>query len=1709
MIEEHRVADYFVTVGLNNLGKPECDYETLEPITDLAVIFKSAGEEPPDGFECIETTPSGLPANLNHGSLRSPTCYLCFRRGRDKPPLTDIGVLHEGRQRLMHGCDIVLKTPSKLFANVNNASNSRLFITYRRASPQFAHSSLAVIDICVIITNKGEKPPHAFCLIDRNLNQGLGGSAVYLCYRKSLARTNSLTYSAGLKLSQDIITSNQDVITSNQDVITSNQDVITSNQVSKTKILSTQKVLQVLQVLQNYKDQRLVAQTNKCICLLSRYPFFDAFRRFLMALYRISVSGKQNIPIERYISHFMHNVPFPTPRKPRVFVQMTHEGFEITEPSNGPLPVSGASYTALLRCLGTENTLTLLACILTEQKILVHSLRPALLTSVGEALTSLIFPFQWKCPYIPLCPLVLADVLSAPFPFIYGIDSRYFDQGSPPCDVTCVDLDTNMITQASETRDFKQINWKSLPKKPCKVLKDKLDEVFLQLHNVPNEDNNSAVEMAPLNVDSVSVSRKENIEVDIQEAFLRFHAQILQGYDQYLLPITSRPNIGSRDLTTLFDLAGFMKSRPRGTEKFFQLLTRTQLFNHFVEIRSLSSSNDAVLMFFDECIDKCDTPARLLHNERFSNSYNGFPKFKPELFIQIPSSLNNTSYSHLNTPPRSPVVGRTKHEREQGSVSAKKQANSPMMWARCLLGHCYTIWFIQLPAFVKYHHDKKSMLYTAFDILQNISKSKAKLPDEVCFRVLMQLSGQFNHPALAVKVLFEMKRIGLQPNAVTWGYYHRAILEGEWQPEELRSSPQKLWNKARIVFSVIHAFKKSHKDSKKLVILNESEDDLSRVGINPIVNTLIQLETESVGAASDGGYSSELLSTEDLTRQQPVTEYDTRKGVYNFYIENKEKGKKYTVDHFEKEKIARSTIYDIIKRADDDSGYFRRLGSEKKALKMTQKKNTSVKINTKSKIKKRKKKKIPHRTDDQKLMAKTKCGRLYRAFSKFDWIIDDESYFTLSHSSINGNDNFYTSDINLCPSSVKYYTKRNGLAINQKIYLEDCIKKRLIPFIKEHHQDSQFVFWPDLATSHYANSVQAYLNGQNVRFVPKEDNPANVPEARPIEDFCSIIKGLVYKDNWQAENLEQLRKRIVYCSSKVDINLVQEFAKGLIEFGEEPKKSLSSNNIVSLKKHIRNLSMSSQISDNEIINQIKINKLKETSRSLSTSMVDSQTTSLEKMWNNNLSLGSSCPKSFYVQKSPISLEAVICSSQICSTCDKIIYDEEVMGAWSADDSNLNILAVRENSYIVFNCELSSAQYHLENKSHSIVISAALFSIVYNIKVYSYVVIVAVQIMCPFCQTKRVPMLEIKLKDYSQNLGSRNNIECKEGCVSNQNSFSLSSLSDSLVSKVPSEKETSSIQQLEDFFSSSLDQLPGTSAKPASVKHESALNSLNTVEDNFNACSSPSHSSSGAVGTPQRPLIVKHRKTISNCSTGVSSFLDSPVESESCSVPYLSPLVLRKEVENLLENNGDHVLQTAEIVKEKPILFWNMVWYFRRLALPSHLPMLLSASRGKHISLSSNEVVISTSWDMNRQTNSTVPLYMLWNLPEDKHYLIADHNWTPYNTLKTINLHVQKNDIMEPIKILLEERSRQQKENPNLHWSLYRELMFLSLVSCGEDNIDIDAFDREYKIAYKEMHRLHSDRLYPDDKSPTVKASFCRKAFQPPTLQPRNPKLILM
>jgi hypothetical protein len=73
------------------------------------------------------------------------------------------------------------------------------------------------------------------------------------------------------------------------------------------------------------------------------------------------------------------------------------------------------------------------------------------------------------------------------------------------------------------------------------------------------------------------------------------------------------------------------------------------------------------------------------------------------------------------------------------------------------------------------------------------------------------------------------------------------------------------------------------------------------------------------------------------------------------------------------------------------------------------------------------------------------------------------------------------------------------------------------------------------------------MRDKSVNFVEKAEDPLNMPEIRPIENFWGILEGLVYQNNWQAENLDQLRKRIACCLRKIEFELIQRLAQALYE----------------------------------------------------------------------------------------------------------------------------------------------------------------------------------------------------------------------------------------------------------------------------------------------------------------------------------------------------------------------------------------------------------------------------------------------------------------------------------------------------------------------------------------------------------------------------------
>jgi transposase len=88
-------------------------------------------------------------------------------------------------------------------------------------------------------------------------------------------------------------------------------------------------------------------------------------------------------------------------------------------------------------------------------------------------------------------------------------------------------------------------------------------------------------------------------------------------------------------------------------------------------------------------------------------------------------------------------------------------------------------------------------------------------------------------------------------------------------------------------------------------------------------------------------------------------------------------------------------------------------------------------------------------------------------------------------------------------------------------YISKCLPV-LHKFIQKHNKNEKIVFWPDLASAHYAKDTLVRLEELKVEYVPKEENPPNVPQIRPIEKFWANLKGKVYSNNYRPKNVKCL-----------------------------------------------------------------------------------------------------------------------------------------------------------------------------------------------------------------------------------------------------------------------------------------------------------------------------------------------------------------------------------------------------------------------------------------------------------------------------------------------------------------------------------------------------------------------------------------------------------
>lgn len=246
----------------------------------------------------------------------------------------------------------------------------------------------------------------------------------------------------------------------------------------------------------------------------------------------------------------------------------------------------------------------------------------------------------------------------------------------------------------------------------------------------------------------------------------------------------------------------------------------------------------------------------------------------------------------------------------------------------------------------------------------------------------------------------------------------------------------------------------------------------------------------------------------------------------------------------------------------------KRSTSERDIAKKFQTSKTTVhRIKQRNDFKTYKKQKRPKRTTTQLNTAIARSRKLYetlRAAHEACLVMDDESYFKYDFATLAGPQYYVAKDTSVLSDAEKFIgiekfgkkvlvwqaicqcgRRSNPFfyegCINTDVYVKECLQKRLLPFMRGHNKPT--IFWPDLATAHYAKKTLDWFEQNEVQFVAKSCNPPNTPELRPIERYWALVKAVLRKEGKHATCIKNFKKLWVNGSKKVNEEILQNLMR--------------------------------------------------------------------------------------------------------------------------------------------------------------------------------------------------------------------------------------------------------------------------------------------------------------------------------------------------------------------------------------------------------------------------------------------------------------------------------------------------------------------------------------------------------------------------------------
>ena len=165
-----------------------------------------------------------------------------------------------------------------------------------------------------------------------------------------------------------------------------------------------------------------------CICLVSKYPYFNVMKNMLSSLLPYLKTGESIWkPLLRFASH-VSSIPVPPAGKLSIEVSLFDTHHVVPAADEPDRRAIDLDWHLPLLLLSVDDIVKVITSILTQQRIIFLSSSYQILTLVIESFFTFIDPFRWRLTYVPVLPNKLADLIEAPGPFIMGCHSSIRNQ---------------------------------------------------------------------------------------------------------------------------------------------------------------------------------------------------------------------------------------------------------------------------------------------------------------------------------------------------------------------------------------------------------------------------------------------------------------------------------------------------------------------------------------------------------------------------------------------------------------------------------------------------------------------------------------------------------------------------------------------------------------------------------------------------------------------------------------------------------------------------------------------------------------------------------------------------------------------------------------------------------------------------------------------------------------------------------------------------------------------------------------------------------------------------------------------------------------------------------------------------------------------------------------------------------------------------------